>query len=223
MSEPLVRMTAVSKQFPVPDGQVAPVLSDISCIVTEGQHVALIGPSGSGKSTLLHIMAGLIAPSSGSVDWPALGPRDALMPSRLQVVFQMESLFPALDALENIALPMILAGQDAEPRAQAMLDRFGLTELAHKLPEELSGGQAQRTAMARALAIGPALILADEPTGQLDQATARRFLDQVIEAAAESGTTLVIATHDPQIALRMQSVWTIDHGRLAHTLNRSAD
>ena len=184
MSEPLVRMTAVSKQFPVPDGQLVPVLSDIGCMVTAGQHVALIGPSGSGKSTLLHIMAGLIAPSSGSVDWPALGPRDALMPSRLQVVFQMESLFPALDALENIALPMILAGQDAEPRAQAMMDRFGLTELAHKLPEELSGGQAQRTAMARALAIGPPLILADEPTGQLDQTTARRFLDQVIEAAA---------------------------------------
>ena len=222
MSDPLVRVKALSKHFPMPDGTVVPVLSDISCTVDAGQHIALIGPSGSGKSTLLHIMAGLVAPSSGTVDWPALGPRVALMPTRLQVVFQMESLFPALDVLENIALPMILAGQQAEPRAQAMLDRFDLTDLAHKLPEELSGGQAQRVAMARALAIGPALILADEPTGQLDRATAQGFLDQVMAAAAESGTALVIATHDPQIAERMQIVWTIARGALAHNQNRLA-
>ncbi len=222
MSEPLVRVISVSKHFPMPDHTVVPVLSDVSCTVEAGQHIALIGPSGSGKSTLLHIMAGLVALTSGSVDWPALGPRDTLMPSWLQVVFQMESLFPALDVLENIALPMILAGQDAAPRAMAMLERLGLTDLAHKLPEELSGGQAQRVAMARALAIGPALILADEPTGQLDRATAQRFLDQVMAVAAESNTALVIATHDPQIAERMQTVWTIDHGTLIRTSDRMA-
>ena len=220
MTDALVRVKSLSKHFRMPDGEIVPVLSDISCTVGAGQHIALTGPSGSGKSTLLHIMAGLVMPSSGTVDWPALGPPETLMPGRLQVVFQMESLFPALDVLDNIALPMILAGQQPEARAQAMLDRFGLTELAHKLPEELSGGQAQRVAMARALAIQPALILADEPTGQLDQATAQVFLDQVIRTAAESGTTLIIATHDPQIADRILTVWTVTRGSLVHNLNR---
>ena len=137
------------------------------CRVDAGQRVALVGPSGSGKSTLLHLMAGLIAPTTGRITWPALGPAETLRPTRVQEVFQSPSLFPALDIAANVALPLLLAGRagEAKSRAGEMLTRFGLAELAGKLPEELSGGQAQRVALARALAMGPELILADEPTG----------------------------------------------------------
>ncbi|MEO8242740.1 MAG: ATP-binding cassette domain-containing protein [bacterium] len=216
MTDALVRVKSLSKQYMMPDGEIVPVLSDVTLFIEPGQHIVLIGPSGSGKSTLLHIMAGLVSPSKGSVDWPALGPSDGLMPTRLQVVFQMASLFPPLNVLENVALPMVLAGHQAqaEVRALAMLQRLGLVDLAPKLPEELSGGQAQRVAVARALAITPALILADEPTGQLDSTTAGAFLDEVIAVAGESDTALVIATHDATIAARMQTVWTVSRGNL---------
>lgn len=214
MSDPLVRAEGLWKHFDGADS--AEVLRDVSCTIAPGDRVALVGPSGSGKSTLLHLIAGLAEPSRGQIAWPALGPRDGLMPEKVQVVFQAPSLFPPLDVRDNVALPLLLAGRrdGAAERAEALLDRFGLTDLAAKLPEELSGGQAQRVAMARALSIAPALILADEPTGQLDSATAQGFLDTVLEIAAESGAALVLATHDPAVARRMGRVWMIDHGAL---------
>ena len=216
MDEPLALTVGVTKSYPVPGGQAAQVLTAVHCQIQPGDRIALVGPSGSGKSTLLHILAGLTEPTTGSIRWPALGPRDQLMPVKVQAVFQAPSLFPALNARDNITLPLLLAGLSAPPAALAdqLLKRFGLAELALKLPEELSGGQAQRVAMLRALAVSPRLILADEPTGQLDAATGQAFLTLVIEMARASGAALLIATHDPAVAARMDRQWTIDHGTL---------
>lgn len=216
MTEALVVAENLSMDYAAPDGERVPVLRGVDCAVASRARIALIGPSGSGKSTLLHIMGGVVAPTAGTIRWPALGPRGGLMPERVQFVYQMPSLFAPLSVVENVALPILLAGRVVDPEAQAMevLAHFGLEELATKLPEELSGGQAQRIAMARALAGRPDLVLADEPTGQLDTATARQFLDRVEAWLDGAPTALVVATHDPGVAERMTQRWTLDHGRL---------
>jgi putative ABC transport system ATP-binding protein/lipoprotein-releasing system ATP-binding protein len=185
-------------------------LQPTNCEVAPGARIALVGPSGSGKSTLLHLMAGLDEPSRGTVSWPGLDDRPA-------VVFQGPSLLPPLTVLENVALPLILAGAtDAEARTQATvaLNRLGLAELADKLPEEISGGQAQRVAIARALVVRPRLLLADEPTGQLDGATGAAVVDALLEAAASPGAALVVATHDPAVARRLDERAEMHSGRL---------
>jgi predicted ABC-type transport system involved in lysophospholipase L1 biosynthesis ATPase subunit len=195
--------------------------------VAAGARIALTGPSGSGKSTVLHLLAGLDEPTAGTVDWPALGARDALRPGPVAMVFQAPSLLPPLDVLENVALPLILGG-DAETAArgaaQAALDRLGLGDLARKLPEELSGGQAQRVAVARALVGAPRLLLADEPTGQLDQVTGGHVIDALVETADHTGCALVVATHDPAVADRLTDRWHMADGRLhaAEVLSWSA-
>lgn len=221
MTEHLVETHALSKSYALAEDAVT-VLSGIECHIDLGDRIALIGPSGSGKSTLLHILAGLVSPSEGQIAWPALGPQDQLMPRQIQTAFQAQSLFPALSVRDNIALPSLLAG-DASPdlTPEALLERFGLADLAQKLPEELSGGQAQRVAMLRALSVQPRLILADEPTGQLDSKTAQDFLTGVIAVADAIGAALVIATHDPAIAARMTRHWSIDHGTLWPDTNRT--
>ena len=192
-------------------------LRSATCNVVAGQRIALVGASGSGKSTLLHLMSGIDEPSSGSLRWPALGERHELRPSRVALVFQVTSLLPSLTAVENASLPMLLGGdtETAEERALAALDRLGLAAIANKLPEELSGGQAQRVAIARALAYHPRLVLADEPTGQLDHPTAQHLLDTWLEALEGTDMALVIATHDPAVATRMNTTWKIDQGVLA--------
>ena len=222
MTEPLFTAKAVSKAYPATDGQVSVVLSDLSCVIEPGARIALIGPSGSGKSTLLHIIGGLIAPSAGQVVWPALGAPEGLMPHKVQAVFQVPSLFPSLNVADNVALPLVLAGQTAAPgfAPDELLARFGLAELALKLPEEVSGGQAQRVAMLRALSVSPRLILADEPTGQLDSKTAQEFLTLVTEVVDGLGAALVIATHDPAVAARMDRQWSINHGKLFVDTNK---
>lgn len=221
MTEHLVETHALSKSYLAANGSVT-VLSGIECNIDAGDRIALIGPSGSGKSTLLHILAGLVSPSEGQIAWPALGPQDQLMPRQVQTAFQAQSLFPALNVRDNIALPSLLAGQSApDLTPEVLLERFGLAELAQKLPEELSGGQAQRVAMLRALSVQPRLILADEPTGQLDSKTAQDFLTEVIAVADAIGAALVIATHDPAIAARMTRHWSIDHGTLWPDTNRT--
>jgi len=216
MTDILARAEGIAMRYPVPGGTPIAVLDGINCEIAQRDRIAIIGPSGSGKSTLMHILGGLIAPTCGHVEWPALGARETLMPENVQFVFQSPSLFPALDVLGNITLPLFLAGGDAgaKDRAHTLLARFGLEELAVKLPEELSGGQAQRVAMLRALTTEPRLILADEPTGQLDSHTAEHFLDGVLEIAARAGIAVVIATHDAQVAARMARLWTMNHGRL---------
>jgi ABC-type lipoprotein export system ATPase subunit len=189
----------------------------VDCQVLAGERIAVTGPSGSGKSTLVHLLAGLDAPTHGTVRWPALGDRAALRPGPVGVVFQGPSLLAPLDVAENVALPRLLAGADeAEARAAAgrALDRLGLTDLAAKLPEELSGGQAQRVAVARVLAGQPRLILADEPTGQLDHATGTAVVQALLAAAGVLGAALVLTTHDPVVARLLPTRWTMVDGRL---------
>ena len=184
-----------------------------------GRRIALVGPSGSGKSTLLHLMAGLDEPTVGE---RRAGPRSAtaaaLRPGPVAVVFQGPSLLPPLTVLENVALPLDPRPAPPTPtratRARAALERLGLAELADKLPEEISGGQAQRVAVARALAGEPRLILADEPTGQLDRASGAAVVDVLLAAADHAGAALVVATHDPTVAARLAERWEMHSGRL---------
>jgi ABC-type lipoprotein export system ATPase subunit len=209
MTEPLVRCDGAARTYG--RGDTATVgLQPTDCEVLPGARIALVGPSGSGKSTLLHLMAGLDQPTRGSVTWPGLDERPA-------VVFQGPSLLPPLTVRENVALPLILAGAadaDARVRALEALERLGLAELADKLPEEISGGQAQRVAIARALAGAPRLLLADEPTGQLDGGTATAVVDALLDAADRAGAALVVATHDPVVAGRLAQRAEMHSGRL---------
>ncbi|KUJ66012.1 ABC transporter ATP-binding protein [Streptomyces albus subsp. albus] len=186
-----------------------------NCEIRDGNRVAIMGPSGSGKSTLLHLMAGLERPTSGEVSWPWLG--GPATPRDIGVVFQSPSLIPALNIAENTALPLILAGAaeaTADRRAAQALDRLGIEDLADRLPEELSGGQAQRVAVARVLALQPRLILADEPTGQLDRNTGRHVIDVLLATAAELRAALVVTTHDPTVGERFADRWPMHDGRL---------
>jgi putative ABC transport system ATP-binding protein len=190
---------------------------DVTCRVLPSTRVAITGPSGSGKSTLLHLMGGLETVTAGTLSWPGLGGHPLARPGRIGIVFQGPSLLPALNALENVAFPLQLANtgdHDAKERAYAALRRLRITDLAGKLPQELSGGQAQRVAMARVVASDPALILADEPTGQLDHHTAAQVIDVLLQAADELGAGLVLSTHDPLIAQRLPGQWIMSDGRL---------
>ncbi|HEX3336559.1 MAG TPA: ABC transporter ATP-binding protein [Jatrophihabitans sp.] len=189
----------------------------VSCTVAPGSRIALTGPSGSGKSTMLHMMAALETPSAGTISWPALNDHPQAHPGRIGVVFQGPSLLPALDVAENVALPLLLADVDereATHRAAHALSQLGIADLADKLPEQLSGGQAQRVAVARVLAARPRLILADEPTGQLDHAAAQLVLDVLLHASRELGAALVVSTHDPLIAQRLDTRWAMRDGRI---------
>jgi ABC-type lipoprotein export system ATPase subunit len=168
------------------------VLASVTCAVVPGDRVAVVGPSGSGKSTLLH-------------------------PKKIGFVFQMETLLAPLTAVENVELPLLLEDVkplDAHTAALKALKDLELESIADKLPEELSGGQAQRVAVARALSSRPKLILADEPTGQLDHPTAQRLFDVLLASIEDGDTALIVATHDPAIAGRMRTTWHLRHGRL---------
>lgn len=192
-------------------------VSSATCIVRPGDRIAIMGPSGSGKSTLLHLLAGLDTPTSGTLSWPALGTRESLRPTKVAFVFQTQSLLAPLTVVENVEIPLLLGGVSAgEARLAALdaLERIDLRALTDKLPEELSGGQAQRVAMARALAYRPKVIFADEPTGQLDHVTASHLLDVLLSTLKETDTALVIATHDPIVAGRMDDLWQMQRGQL---------
>jgi ABC-type lipoprotein export system ATPase subunit len=186
-----------------------------------------MGASGSGKTTLLHLLAGLDTPTVGTITWPAIGSRAELRPGPVAVVFQGPSLLPSLDVLENVALPLLLRGLDtvtARNCALEALGSLGLEPMANKLPEELSGGQAQRIAVARVLADRPQLILADEPTGQLDHATGNEVISALLRAAELTGAALVVNTHDPLIANQFPIQWSMKAGQLtvsAHALANS--
>jgi putative ABC transport system ATP-binding protein len=189
----------------------------VSCAVHAGERIAITGPSGSGKTTLLNLLAGLDTPTAGTVEWPAIGTIDHLRPGPIAVVFQGPSLMFPLDVVENVALPLLLQGVDrraARSDAMAALERLGLAAVASKLPEELSGGQAQRVAVARVLAGHPQLILADEPTGQLDQTNAALVVDALIATATQLGAALVVNTHDLTVADRLDVRWSMHGGRL---------
>ncbi|HEV7146166.1 MAG TPA: ATP-binding cassette domain-containing protein [Pedococcus sp.] len=213
---PLVVCDQVSHTFGTgPQAIVA--VHGTSCRILPGQRIALAGPSGSGKSTLLHLMAGLEPPTGGSVEWPGLDSSAAARVHQIGVIFQSPSLLPTLDVLENVSLPLVLQGRDvddADARAAHALELLGLSELADQLPEELSGGQAQRVAAARVLAQEPLLVLADEPTGQLDQATGTLLLDALLDATSRLGAALVVATHDQAVIDRLEFRWAMHEGRL---------
>jgi ABC-type lipoprotein export system ATPase subunit len=190
----------------------------LTCQVLAGDSIALTGPSGSGKSTALHLLAGLDEPTTGSITWPAIGDRGALRPGPVSTVFQGPSLLPALDVVENVALPLVLNGTtDTEARSAAVdaLGQLGLAALGGRTPDQLSAGQAQRVAVARVLAGQPVLVLADEPTGQLDRANGVLVIDALLTSAAATGAALLVATHDPRIASRLTLTWVMTDGRLA--------
>ena len=216
--QPVLVMTRVTRTFGAAAGRSAAV-AEASCVLELGMRVALTGPSGSGKSTLLHLMAALDTQTSGTVNWPALGDDRLAIPGQVGIVFQGPSLIPSLDVTENVCLPMLFGGiaeSLAADRARAALARLEIADLAGKLPQELSGGQAQRVAVARVLAAGPMLILADEPTGQLDHTTGAMVIDVLLQASEESGAALVVSTHDALIARRLPHEWTMRDGHL-HT------
>jgi putative ABC transport system ATP-binding protein/lipoprotein-releasing system ATP-binding protein len=185
--------------------------------VHPGDRIALVGPSGSGKTTLLNLAAGLEDPAEGSVSWPALGGRSRLRPLAVGVTFQGPALLPPLTVQENVSLPLLLGGMtelDAESRAAFVLRELGLESLAGRLPEEISGGEVQRVGMAKALVAEPALLLADEPTGQLDGPTGRDFMDRALGLLAPHAAAIV-ATHDERVARRMTVRWLLSHGHLS--------
>jgi len=216
MTDVLAEAVGAGRVFGTSDSRVV-ALKHATCRIERGDRIALVGPSGSGKSTLLHLLAGLDLPTSGTVRWPALGERETLRPGKVSFVFQTESLLAPLTVLENIEVPQLLTGSkpdEARADAALILRALDLTELADKLPEEISGGQAQRAAVARSLITQPELILADEPTGQLDHQTAKHLLSLLLRRIKGTDTALVIATHDPIIANRMETQWTMDHGVL---------
>ncbi len=162
-------------------------------------------------------MGALDKPTSGKITWHSLGKREALRPAKIAFIFQMPSLLSALTAVENVELPLLLGKTPptiARLAAMEALWKIQLEAVAHKLPEELSGGQAQRVAVARALAYRPKLILADEPTGQLDRKTAQLLFDVLLDTLKHTDTALVVATHDMSVAERLHNCWFMEHGIL---------
>ncbi|HUX47285.1 MAG TPA: ABC transporter ATP-binding protein [Desulfosporosinus sp.] len=214
MTELLVEVQNVGKTYTRGEAQEIALVS-ATCSVKPGDRIALVGPSGSGKSTLLHLMGGLDQPTSGNISWPRLGTRETLRPQKIGFIFQMQSLLPPLTVVENVELTLLLGHVEATKARKTALETLNmmrLNNIAEKLPEELSGGQAQRVAVARALACRPQLILADEPTGQLDHPTAQHLFDVLLDSLEGFDTALVVATHDQAVAERMKTIWQMHHG-----------
>jgi len=206
------------------------ILHPLTLQIPRGQFVAIVGPSGSGKSTLLGLIAGLDAPTSGQVvvdgvDITRLD-EDALAKLRgekIGFVFQFFHLIPSLTAYENVSVPMEIAGAaDARPRAQALLEEVGLTGRAHHYPSQLSGGEQQRVALARALANDPPIVLADEPTGNLDSSNGRHILELLRDIHKSRGTTIVLVTHDAELAAIADARLVLRDGRVVERVSVGA-
>jgi len=228
VSPPVVEARGVTRTFPMPAGPVVAV-RDLSVTIATGEFVSICGPSGCGKSTLLHILGCVDTPSSGELlvdgrDVSTLGDaaRSALRLSKIGFVFQRFFLLPMLTAAENVELPQAEAGvsrAERRSRTSALLDYVGLAHRAHHRPSQLSGGEAQRVAIARALANRPRLLLADEPTGELDQATGQQIVG-LFERVHADGTTVVVVTHDPAIAARTPRMLSMRDGRIEDGASR---
>jgi ABC-type lipoprotein export system ATPase subunit len=212
MNDVLVRAKGLTRVF----GTVT-AIAEATFEIAAADQIALVGPSGSGKSSLLHLIAAVDKPTDGLIEWPALGSAESLRPGPVAIAFQGPSLLPPLSVAENIALPVLLAGGSeaaAAAAAEALMARLGLTDIAAKMPEEISGGQAQRAGLARALVGRPRLILADEPTGQLDRSTAADLMTMLLDHAQATGAALLVATHDTAIAGRVPLRWQMNDRRL---------
>jgi len=211
----------LGKRVPLPDHELT-ILEGVSFIIAAGEAVAVVGASGSGKSTLLSLLAGLDVPSEGSVSLDGVilstldeDGRARIRGEKVGFVFQSFQLLPALTALENVMLPLELRGdRDAQAPARKILERVGLGARLEHYPRQLSGGEQQRVALARAFVAGPSLLFADEPTGNLDTETGRAIIDLLFELNAQSGTTLVLVTHDERLAARCGRILRLDSGRL---------
>ena len=222
----MIELRGVSKTVES-GGHPLTILHPLDYTIESGRFVAIVGPSGSGKSTLLGLLAGLDAPSTGSIhihgtDITRLT-EDGLAKLRgekIGFVFQFFHLVPSLTAFENVLVPMEIAGRrDADARARQLLGEVGLTERAHHYPSQLSGGEQQRIAIARALANDPAIVLADEPTGNLDSATGRHIMDLLVNVHRTRQTTLVLVTHDAELAALADRRLVLRDGR---PVNQSA-
>jgi putative ABC transport system ATP-binding protein len=216
----MIELRGVSKTVQS-GGHPLTILHPLDYTIAAGQFVAIVGPSGSGKSTLLGLLAGLDAPSTGEilidgVDISRLG-EDALARLRgekIGFVFQFFHLVPSLTAFENILVPMEIAGRrDANPRARTLLDEVGLSDRGHHYPSQLSGGEQQRVAIARALANDPPIVLADEPTGNLDSGTGRHIMDLLLGVRRTRHSTLILVTHDAELAALADTRLVLRDGR----------
>ena len=218
----ILRAEALTKEVSSPEGTLT-IVADVSLEIAAGESAAIVGPSGSGKSTLIGLLAGLDLPTAGRVwlngaELTALDEdgRAVTRAGQVGFLFQSFELIQALTALENVMLPLELSGAPrASERARAELDRVGLTERGRHYPRQLSGGEQQRVALARALVAAPALLFADEPTGNLDTRTGAQIIDLLFELNAARGVTLVLVTHDERIAARCGRVLRLDAGRLS--------
>jgi putative ABC transport system ATP-binding protein len=224
IAPPLVEVSNVTRTFGS-GGTAVPALRGVSCSIRQGELTALIGRSGSGKTTLLNIIGGLDRPTSGSVhvagqEVTAMSERDRMLFRRNTVafIFQSFGLIPILSAAENAGMPLRIAGQsvrEREERVRLMLSLVGLADHARQRPNELSGGQQQRVAIARALATSPRLLIADEPTGQLDSQTGRQILRLLRTVVRSEGITALIATHDPVLIDLADNTLALHDGVLA--------
>jgi lipoprotein-releasing system ATP-binding protein len=225
MSEPALKLDAVARHFPQAGREDLHVLTGANLEIRAGEIIALVAPSGAGKSTLLHVAGLLDRPDGGRVliggrDAGALPERDrtAIRRTEIGFVYQFHHLLPEFTAVENVALPQLAAGKsraEADAEAERLLALMGLAERADHRPSELSGGEQQRVAICRAVANAPRLLLADEPTGNLDPATSDRVFDALLALVRGEGLAALIATHNMELAARMDRVVRLSDGRIS--------
>jgi putative ABC transport system ATP-binding protein len=226
----MIKITDLRMSYPVENGSLD-VLSGVNMTIADGETVAIVGPSGSGKTTLLILLAGLEPPAGGLIelDGENISALDGdsladIRRDKLGIVFQSFHLVPSLTALGNVSLPVEIGGREgARESARKLLQRVGLMDRENHYPSQLSGGEQQRVAIARAVVHSPSLVLADEPTGNLDIQTGAQIIEMLFELNAESGSTMVLVTHDTEVARRCQRVFHLTDGKLiedeAHVLS----